>query len=59
VTWEDWQRPDGWIEAPYIESAPATADDQAIVLGIDCEMVSTKFCARARHLELTRIEHSA
>lgn len=35
-TFADWQRPDGWIEAPYT----ALGFGQRKVLGIDCEMVS-------------------
>jgi RNA exonuclease 1 len=36
-TFEDWQRADGWVEAPYLAERP---DAPKRVLGIDCEMVS-------------------
>lgn len=35
-TFEDWKRPDGWIEAPYLKPNGG----QRKVLGLDCEMVS-------------------
>ena len=34
-TFADWQRADGWIEAPYSKQPYGTRK----VLGIDCEMV--------------------
>lgn len=42
-SFEDWKRPDGWIEAPWKKAAPGIKK----VLGIDCEMVSSAISSRA------------
>lgn len=41
TTFEDWKRPDGWIEAPYV---PLQGDAGTLrkVFGLDCEMVRKK-----------------
>lgn len=43
-TFEDWQRADGWVEAPYLAER---ADAPKRVLGIDCEMVSARVLSQA------------
>jgi RNA exonuclease 1 len=48
-TFEDWKRPDGWIEAPWKKAAPGIRK----VLGIDCEMVSLATVSREGHDILT------
>ncbi|GAA5948990.1 hypothetical protein JCM21900_003164 [Sporobolomyces salmonicolor] len=47
LTFEDWQRPDGWVEAPYQPHQPGTIRK---VLGLDCEM-----CLTEDGSELTRL----
>ncbi|GAA5902806.1 hypothetical protein JCM5296_002887 [Sporobolomyces johnsonii] len=46
-TFADWQRPDGWVEAPYQPLQPGTIRK---VLGLDCEM-----CLTEDGSELTRL----
>ena len=38
TTFEDWKRPDGWIEAPYVP-LQGEAGTLRTVFGLDCEMV--------------------
>ncbi|KAL8279273.1 hypothetical protein RQP46_008310 [Phenoliferia psychrophenolica] len=45
-TFEDWTRPDGWIEAPFVKPGPGPRQ----VLGLDCEM-----CLTEDGSELTRL----
>ncbi|GAA5885123.1 hypothetical protein JCM6882_007239 [Rhodosporidiobolus microsporus] len=46
-SFDDWRRPDGWIEAPY---QPKAEGQRVRALGLDCEM-----CLTADGSELTRL----
>lgn len=52
-TFEDWKRPDGWIEAPYVRPSGKARK----VLGLDCEMVN---CERERGtgVPADRLQHT-
>ncbi|GAA6010894.1 hypothetical protein JCM11491_004588 [Sporobolomyces phaffii] len=55
TTFEDWRRPEGWIEAPFVplgESPNGGGPELRRVLGLDCEMCLTEDGSELARLSL-------